>query len=171
MAIEDFLQVPGLEKTLRLNRDCHKPFYAAFIDEVQDAKFLTTDLRKEIVARWQKITPLIPENNLRQQLLRYEQKYYAAIPKWEAPTLVAKITDQSMAMQEEIYEASPSIAPIVIRKAQAINDINKTIAAVNKLDSQTPTATFVIHTNIHEEDLIKDMNNIIDIEPQEEEEE
>ena len=166
MPTEDFLSVPGLDKTLRINKDCQKPFYAVFVEELGQNKFMTTEMRNKIFNRWAKITPLIPLQNLRQHLYNIEKKYYAAMTSWQQPALINKITDQSMALQEDIHEADDESARLIIKKAEAINNLNRTIASVNKLDAAPLQATFIINTNINEDEMAMEMNTI-DIIPEE----
>jgi hypothetical protein len=162
------ISLPNLQNTLRINKDCARPFYAAFVDELGGNKLLNKEIRKKIVARWAKITPLISENNLRQHLWNVEQKFYKATPPWEVPALINKITTTSMVLQEDILEADGQAARDLIKKSEAINNLNKTIAQVNKLTDQAAAPTFIIQTNVSEDSLMQEMN-AVDVEVIEEE--
>lgn len=161
---ETQLTIPEQETITRINKSCAQPFYYVFQDVVSGMNLITTAMRKEIVARWAKLTPLIPENNLRHHLFNVEKKYWASIPPWTQQELTNKITHDSIGLINEVMDSNESI----IRKAKTVNDLNQTVAKTNRLIDQAPAATFLIQTNINEEEMISKMN-AIDITPEEDE--
>ena len=163
------IMVPiGLNKLTRICKDHQQPFYALFLKHVGQNTLITTKIRKEIIKEWIAIAPLIPKINLQVYLSSMEKKYWAQVPRWEQPELVNKITAQTMELQETILDAAPANTAIVVKKALAVDELNKTIARVNKLDAMAPIAQFVIQTNVSEIDIATEMN-AIDITPEEEE--
>ena len=120
---------------------------------------ITTEIRNKIIDRWALLTPLVPRINLQAHVYQMEKKYWENLPPWSPRQLTNKITNNSIAIAEEVMESNESIT----KKARAINDLNKTIAQVNKLVDQSLAATFIITTNVNEASLAADMN-VVDAE-------
>jgi hypothetical protein len=161
MPSEESLMLPNAENALRINKDLHKPYYFVFQDEVKDNKFLTREIRAKIISRWQDLTPKIPKINLQNYLSNMEKQFWASIPAWETKALTNKITNQSLALQEEVKEADQQSAGLLIKKARVIDQLNQTVAKVNRLIDQAPTATFVIQTNgINDDEMAMELNAV-----------
>lgn len=160
MPIEDKLILPDMDKALRINKDMHIPFYAVFQDEVQSNTFLTREIRASILTRWMAITPLVSKGTLKSYLSTLEQKYWASIPQWEQKALTNKITSQTLALQEEVKDSSAADAGLLIKKARVIDQLNQTVAKVNRLIDVPPIAQFIINTNIDEASMTLEMNSM-----------
>jgi hypothetical protein len=161
MAIEDALILPEFENALRINTSMHPALYSAFKDEVQSNTFMTREIRANIIARWMKILPKIERSSFKVYLSDMERKYWASIPAWETKALTNKITNQSLALQEEVKEADQQTAGLLIKKARVIDQLNQTVAKVNRLIDQAPTATFVIQTNgINDDEMAMELNAV-----------
>jgi hypothetical protein len=166
MPKEESLTIPNQENLTRINKDCERPFYYVFKEEVGGAGIITTEMRKNIVNRWALLTPLVPVGNLRHHLYNMEQKFWAATTPWSQQQLTNKITKNSIALVEEVYESNEAIT----KKARVIDQLNQTVAKVNRLIDQAPAATFFIQTNVNEADMTREMNKIEDAELVDEEE-
>ncbi len=143
-------------QTARILKEDIQAFYGVFKQVLGEQTIMTRAMRAEILEEWQKLKPLSPMNNLRTELCRFEQKYWASFPAWEKQALITKITQEGEELKSDILASKTDI----IRKAVTINKINQTTAQVNSLQSQPPPATIMINTNIDESDLIKQLNTI-----------
>jgi hypothetical protein len=170
MPIEDKLITAETVNALRINKEIHLPFYAVFLEEVQSNTFLTKEIRLSIVNRWAAITPKIDRSALKVYLSGLEKKFWAAQPQWEQKALTNKITSQTLALQEEVKDSSAADAGLLIKKARVIDQLNQTVAKVNRLIDVPPIAQFIINTNIDEASMTLEMNSMQQAEVVEDEE-
>ncbi len=118
-------------------------------------------VKKTVLATIKKDMPHLKDSQLKSLYRQAEHDFYLNLKRIPAEALLSKINETTEYLQDRILTESKKD---IIYQAQAINDLNTTLAKINKITDVAPVVQINFHQELPESYLL---NPIIDITPKE----